>query len=92
MSLDFSNPFSFALGMKPARGGAVDLGYRINFDDTHRLSAERLFGEASLVAVPIYFLEPSLTDSVPRLYGPYLKDHFQLIGESMRWRLYRHNR
>jgi hypothetical protein len=91
MSLDFSNPFSYALGMRPAPGGATTLHYRGNFNDEHHPTPERLFGRASLVMVPVVPSEKGLTFSVPRIYGPYLAEHFHLIGESPGWRIYRHN-
>ena len=90
MSLDFSNPFSYALGMRPAAGGATTLHYRGNFNDSHHPAPERLFGNASLVIVPVVPSEKGLLLSVPRIYGPYLEEHFHLIGESPGWRLYRH--
>ena len=40
MSLDFSNPFSYALGIPPAQSGATTLHYRTNFSDAHHPSAE----------------------------------------------------
>jgi hypothetical protein len=91
MSLDFSNPFSYALGMRPAFGGATTLHYRGNFNDAHHPSPELLFGHASLVMMPLAPTEEGLRLSVPRIYGPYLSDQFHLIGESRDWRLYRHN-
>ena len=91
MSLDFSNPFSYALGMRPAPGGATTLHYRGNFSDAHHPTPERLFGGASLVMQPVVPTEKGLTRSVPRIYGPYLAEHFHPIGESAGWRLYRRN-
>jgi hypothetical protein len=91
MSLDFSNPFSYALGMRPAPGGATTLHYRGNFNDSHHPASERLFGGASLVMIPVVPTEKGLARSVPRIYGPYLEEHFHLIGESTGWRLYRRN-
>lgn len=90
MSLDFSNPFSYALGLPPAPGGATTLHYRGNFSDSHHPAPEHLFGQASLVMVPVVPSEEGLLASVPRIYGPYLAAHFQMIGESPGWRLYRH--
>jgi hypothetical protein len=90
MSLDFSNPFSYALGMRPAPGGAITLHYRGNFTDAHHPAPERLFGGASLVMIPVVPTEKGLARSVPRIYGPYLEEHFHLIGESKGWRIYRH--
>jgi hypothetical protein len=91
MSLDFSNPFSYALGMAPAPGGATTLHYRGNFSDQSHPAPEFLFGRASLVIVPVVPTDKGLAKSVPRIYGPYLAAHFQLIGQSAGWRLYRHN-
>jgi hypothetical protein len=91
MSLDFSNPFSYALGMRPAPGGAITLHYRGNFTDAHHPAPERLFGGASLVMIPVVSSEKGLARSVPRIYGPYLEEHFHPIGESKGWRIYRHN-
>jgi hypothetical protein len=89
MSLDFTNPFSYGLGMRPAPGGTTVLQYRTTFDDTHHQSPRELFGLADLVMMPKHFSDPTLPESIPRLYGPYLETHFHLIGESGIWRLYR---
>jgi hypothetical protein len=89
MSLDFSNPFSFGLGIPPAEGGATSLLYASTFDETHRLSPERLFGSSELVMVPRVFSDGSLTFSIPKIYGPYLAAHYQVAAESESWRLYR---
>jgi hypothetical protein len=91
MSLDFSNPFSYALGMTPAPGGAITLHYGVNFSEAHHPAAQRLFGGASLVIVPKQPTDPRLGIGIPLVYGPYLKTHFHLIGESPGWWLYRHN-
>lgn len=91
MSLDFTNPFSFGLALPPAPGGATVLQYRSTFDDTHRLSAQRLFGGANLVMLPKRFSDPTLAESIYRLYGKYLAGHFILLGESKWWYIYRGN-
>jgi hypothetical protein len=91
MTLDFSNPFPFALGIPPAPGGVTCLKYRYTFDDTHSPSAERCFGQASLVMLPKKFTDYTMTQVIARLYGPYLADRFHLIGETEHWQLFRHN-
>lgn len=92
-SLDFSNPFSYGLNIPPPpQGTPVGLQYRTNFDDEHKLPPEFLFGQADLVMVPVTFTDGSLQDSIPRLYGPYLRHHFHLAGQSIAWTLYRNNR
>lgn len=92
MALDFANPFSFALGMKPARGGTTVLNYQTTFGDVSRPSGDALLGSASLVMLPKTFSDGSLYLSIDRLYGPYLDAHFVLIAESNSWKLYRRHR
>lgn len=91
MSLDFSNPFSYGLGIKPAPGGASGLQFNNSFNDKHHKSPEALLGAADLLMWPKDVWDNSLQFSVPRIYGPYVDTHFHLIGETDHWRLYRHN-
>jgi hypothetical protein len=91
LSLNFTNPFSFALGMKPPSQGTTWLQYRNDFDD-HGPPAERIFGDASLVMLPKLFSDGTLPDTVPRIYGPYLKQHYAVAAESPNWWLYRQSR
>ena len=86
-SLDFTNPFSFGLGMSPL-GRRHLAAVRHDFDDAGP-SPERVFGDASLVMLPKLFSDKTLADSVPRLYGPFLKQHYALEAESLNWSLYR---
>ena len=89
MSLDFTNAFSYGLGLKPAWGGATVLQYKTTFNDRYRQTAENLFGSADLVMLPLNFSDTTLPESIPRLYGRYLESHFDRIAESHDWRLYR---
>ena len=89
MSLDFSNPFSFGLGIPPADGGATTIQYQSSFDEEHRLSPERLFGSSELVMLPKTFSDGPLTVAIPKTYGPYLYSHYHLAAESASWQLYR---
>jgi len=89
MSLDFSNPFSYGLAMSPARGGAIAMQYGTTFDDAHRPTPEWLFGSATLVMIPKQFSDETLEGSVDRIYGLYLNQHFFLVSESLKWKLYR---
>lgn len=91
MSLDFTNPFSFALGIPPARGGATFLQFETDFDDLHHPAPEWLLGGATLVMQPFIYSDGSLQDSVPRIYGPYLAARYHMIGQSLQWKLYRRN-
>jgi hypothetical protein len=89
LSLNFTNPFSFALGMKPPSQGTTWLQYGTDFDDVHGPAPERIFGDASLVMLPKIFSDGTLPDTVPRIYGPFLKQHYALAAESPNWWLYR---
>ncbi len=81
MSLDFSNPFSYGLGMRPAYGGTPVLQYGTTFNDRFKPTPEFLIGSADLIAVPKKASDPTLDINVPRLYGPYLKSHYHLLGK-----------
>jgi hypothetical protein len=89
MCLDFSNPFSYGLGIKPAPGGGSDLHYQHGFNEDHYQSPSSLFGQADLVMFPKTFSDSGDEVGVPRVYGPYLVSHFHRIGESVDWSLYR---
>ena len=58
-ALNFTNPFSFGLKMKPSRGGTTWLQYGNNFDEAGP-SPERIFGDASLVMLPKLFSDKTL--------------------------------
>lgn len=89
MSLDFTNPFSYGLLIPPAPGGSTNLNYNGSFDARHKVSPEELFGAADLVMLPKVYSDESLQFTVPAIYGPFLESHFQLVGESSDWKLYR---
>jgi hypothetical protein len=89
MSLDFSNPFSFGLGIPPAEGGATTIQFQSSFDDQNHVPPERLFGSSELVMLPTVFWDAGLKLSIPRIYGPYLSTHYHLVAESKFWQLYR---
>jgi hypothetical protein len=91
MSLDFTNPFSYGLGMRPAYGGTTVLQFGTTFNDRFKPSPEFLMGAADLIAVPKKASDGTLDDSIPRLYGAFLGSHYREIGESREWRLYRRN-
>ena len=89
MSLDFTNPFSYGLWIPPAPGGSTNLQFNGSFNVKHNVSPEKLFGAADLVMLPKNFSDGSLQLTVPMIYGPFLDSHFQLVAESLDWKLYR---
>jgi hypothetical protein len=89
-TLDFANPFTYALGLQPQEGGSSSkLAYRFDYIDRSKPSPE-------------FMMEPSITwmmitqnfaadEPMARNYGPYLESHFHLEAQSAEWRLYRRN-
>ena len=91
MSLDFTNFFSYGLGLPPAKGGATFLHQNSDLNESHHPTPEWLLGNACLVMEPKAASEPALEVITDRIYGPYLHTHFHFIGESPQWRMYRKN-
>jgi hypothetical protein len=90
ISIDMTNPFSYALQRRPARAGIESPTYHFNIDDDHRPSDDRFFGDADIVMVPkrpaldaYYFLD------FYRAYEPGLKQRYYLAAESPLWWMYR---
>ena len=86
-TLDFDNPFGYALQRRPFRGGSPAMQYTMTFSDRHRPSAEWLLGGADVVLVPKYPVIP--LEPLMRNYGEFLRQRFRLAAESSRWFLYR---
>jgi hypothetical protein len=93
-TIAYANPFSFALGLKPARDYFLWWDINMDFSLTHHPSAQEFLGDSTLVMVP------RLTDrahgccfadtDVPlELYGSYLREHFHEIASTDVWTLYR---
>jgi hypothetical protein len=89
-NLDMANPFAYALGREPIRGGIASAGYRDTLDDRHHPSPARFFGDAAVVMIPKYPAEaPRFYDGYRKIYQPALERGFRLEAESSRWWLYR---
>ncbi len=87
-TLDFTNPFSYSLGLPPQEGGTSSaLAVGFNFSDRSKPSAEYMMGTVTVMMVTQYFAGGEFS----RAYGPYLETHFHLEAQSARWRLYRRN-
>ncbi len=89
-TLDMFNPFSYALGREPIRGGIAAAVYRYTLDDRHHPSPSRFFADAAVVMVPKYPASPPIFyDGYRKIYEPGLAKEFRFEAESSRWRLYR---
>ncbi len=86
----YDNAFSFALGRKPAQGGALwlDMGNNISVD--HPVSESTVIGHPDLLMVQHSSdVEGETTESVLSLYPDLLGKEFALVGSSQYWTLYR---
>ena len=89
-TLDMFNPFAYALGREPVRGGIAAAAYRYTLDDTHHPSPARFFGNATVVMIPKYPASPPMFfDGYRNIYQPTIDREFRLEAESARWKLYR---
>jgi hypothetical protein len=93
LTVGFDNPFSYILRRKPAMGGSPWLALGVNISRTHLLEANRAFGNADLIMVPIYPSSHQKRDAdIEEVYHPYLSQHFAFVASSQRWSLYRRKR
>jgi len=86
--LDYTNPFTFIMSMKPPRGDYNVFHARRNISRENHLPAEQLFNSVDYVLspkVPVYGPTKKLLEE---LYGRYLHDHYRLRAESRCWVLY----
>lgn len=89
-----SDPLSFALGWRPAHGGALWFSRDYSFNERSHLSPEAMFADADLVIYPIIRPEDGGVDAdsaalLLQIYGPYLSQHFSEAGRSAGWVLLR---
>lgn len=94
VALDFSNPFSAALGLPPARGDAAFLQWGRNVDRQNFVAPESLFGGADVVMLPKGPGPQSPTGEDPRagfqaVYTPFLTANFDAVADSASWHIYR---
>jgi hypothetical protein len=87
-TLDFANPFPFALGLPPPRGDALCWHLGRNFTAEVHLPAERAFGDTTLLMVPTVPYTPSEFALMRELFGDYLDAHFAEVARSPLWTLY----
>jgi len=88
--LALTDPFSFPLGLKPAKGTPMwwDLNY--SFNERSHPASSTVFSDADFVLIPILrdsdkgCCQPTVQALVD-LYGKYLKEHFSEIERSKFW-------
>lgn len=84
VSLGFTDPFSFALGLPPPKGGAICWGIDSTFSKNAYPSPEKVLKGADLVMVR---KEKNVLDEV-YVYREFVKRVFKKIDESGHWVLF----
>lgn len=84
--LDFVNPFSAGLGLRPPAGDSAWLHWGRNVDEKTHIPPQALLSDAEIVMIPKIGI-----NSVPlqQLYGPFISREFDLVQESDTWIVYR---
>ncbi|MFZ5783372.1 MAG: hypothetical protein ACOY4R_24495 [Pseudomonadota bacterium] len=80
--LDSVNPLPFMLGYQPARAGNLWSSWSAPLPP-----AEDYLAGVRYVLVPKFPTTPQWTDDLLRLYGPYLRAHFEVATETRCWTL-----
>ena len=78
--MDTYNPFPFALGIEPPRGGMASATYQYLFSDRLHPTADAFFGNADVVMYP---KEHALTDANGGMMKYYIPEMERRSG---RWR------
>lgn len=89
-TLDTYNPFPFALGIEPPKGGMASATYNYLFSDRLHLTPQAFFGNADVVMYPKeHELQDNQWPGLAIYYYPEMEHRFALVGESAQWRMYR---
>ena len=91
--VSFTNPFSFALELAPARGDALWWDISFSFNQKHFPRQDRVFSDASIVMIPKFGgrergWEFEDVDLMMELYGDYIRNTFVEKDESEAWSLW----
>ncbi|RFB85536.1 hypothetical protein B5K11_29790 [Rhizobium leguminosarum bv. trifolii] len=83
--LDFANPFSAGLGIRPPTGDTAWLHWNRNINERSYIPPDVLFADVRIVMVP-----KTGINSLPlqELYGPFLSVNFDVVRKTPEWTVY----
>ncbi|AJC83177.1 hypothetical protein IE4803_PC00632 (plasmid) [Rhizobium etli bv. phaseoli str. IE4803] len=83
--LDFANPFSAGLGIRPPAGDTAWLHWNRNINERSYIPPDVLFADVKIVMVP-----KTGINSLPlqELYGPFLSANFDVVRKTSEWTIY----
>ena len=91
LTLAFSNPFPFALELPAPRGTPIWFDYGLNYNEKVYPDAQKLFEDVGYIAIPIirdtdgYLTGRKNVETLLKIYGPFLHDHYREVGRSTYW-------
>jgi hypothetical protein len=86
LTIAHHNPFPFALGLPPPKGGLIVWHYERTFSESMSPPPETVFKEVNLIMINAEDLDPP--SPMVRMYFPYIQREFKRIDESDHWILY----
>ncbi|NNH55811.1 MULTISPECIES: hypothetical protein [Rhizobium] len=83
--LDFVNPFSAGLGIRPPTGDTAWFHWNRNINEKAYIPPEALFADVKIVMVP-----KTGINSLPlqELYGPFISKNFDMVQKTPEWTIY----
>ena len=84
-TVDFVNPFPFALQWPAAHGGMWCWERGCTFSEHSCPPPREAFGDADVVMVPRYAGDPPSFEAQTLVYAQYVYDHFHLTEQSEQW-------
>ena len=84
LAIDWSDPFAFALGLPPARGGCPFWVPALNFSEETHQDPRQVFGDADMVMVA---KQTAVGKLARKVYGEYWETACVTLDESEQWLL-----
>jgi hypothetical protein len=90
LTMDMQNPFPYALGWPPQRGGVSSTSWNYTFSEKFGPTFDQYFGDATIVMLPKRPAQASYyIDGFYKIYVPALQQRFQLAAQSDWFWLYK---
>ena len=88
MTMDFSNPFSFLLGLRPPSGDYLWYHDGVNVAPDSMREAEYLFADIRYVMVPVIPANLRSRDFLWDKYGDYVMKNYRRVGNDALWSIW----
>ncbi|GGF79073.1 hypothetical protein GCM10011402_34640 [Paracoccus acridae] len=84
-TLDFANPFSAGLGLRPPKGDNAWLHWNRNVSRDHHLPPEQFYRDVKIIMEPKIGINSVQLHSI---YGPFIDRHFTPVRETDEWTIH----